>query len=67
MSDSKSPIEKAKEALRPFANVIPSSFFPFSGSDKERYLVVLAPEDEHDFTGEDLRRAREALKALEGE
>lgn len=51
---------RLREALRPFAAIKPCSFYAPDGKELEVYEVVLAVE-RLDFTGEDLRRAREAI------
>ena len=55
-----------REALEPFAKIVPSSFYPADGSEGEKYWVLLHTSDagHSDFTGADLARARAALTAL---
>lgn len=51
---------KLREALAPFARIMPSSFY--SDKDPESYRVVLAVSGgSRDFTRADLLRARAAL------
>ena len=54
-----------REALDPFARIIPSSFYASDGSEGENYFVVLHDNSRHDqpdFSGADLSRARTALQ-----
>jgi len=54
-----------REALDPFARIIPSSFYASDGSEGENYFVVLHDNSRHDqpdFSGADLSRARTALE-----
>jgi hypothetical protein len=59
--------EKLRAALKPFAAIEPSSFYPADGSEAEPYAVVLQEGGIHElsarveFTGADLSRARAAL------
>lgn len=58
----KARIETLEAALRPFAEITPSTLHPDDGREAEPYSIVLAhPKDEGDFTGADLARARAAL------
>lgn len=53
-------IVRLREALAPFARIVPSSFY--SDEDPEFYRVVLAVSGgSHDFTRADILRARAAL------
>lgn len=52
--------ERLKAALKPFAAIAPTSFCTADGNENESYQVI-AFEDRCDFTGADLRRAREAI------
>lgn len=56
-------IERLEGALKPFASIKPSSFFPEDGSEGEGYAAVIADplQDGVDFTGADLAEARAAL------
>lgn len=50
---------RLREALRPFARIKPSSFYPQDGSEAEPYVVVLArPHERPDLYGTHLARAR---------
>lgn len=56
------------KAARMFANLTPSTLYPADGSQNEPYGIYLADQsskDEHDFTGGDLARLREALAAYD--
>lgn len=55
--------DEAREALRPFAAIKPSSFYAPDGSNGEAYRVHLSDDldPSADFTGLDLARARAAL------
>jgi len=55
--------DKLKEALAPFAAIVPSSLYPDDGSENEGYVVILKRDwgNEQVFTGGDLARARAAL------
>jgi hypothetical protein len=57
-------IEVLEKALRPFAEIVPSSFCPADGSEAEPYCVLLAPYAGNpvEFTGADLARARTAIE-----
>ncbi len=54
-----------REALRPFANIVPSTLYPADGSENEGYCVLLAPKHGNpvEYTGRDLARARAAFTA----
>ena len=54
-----------REALEPFARILPSSFYASDGSEGENYFAVLHDNSRHDqpdFSGADLSRARTALQ-----
>ena len=54
-----------REALEPFARILPSSFYASDGSEGENYFAVLHDNSRHDqpdFSGADLSRARTALE-----
>ncbi len=52
-------LQAAEEALRPFAKIVPSSFYPEDGSEAEVYTAVLWDGVAlQDFTGADIARAR---------
>jgi hypothetical protein len=55
-------ILRLRAALRPFANIKPSTLYPDDGSEEETYGVILDCKSiKPDFTGADLARARAAL------
>jgi hypothetical protein len=58
------------EALKPFAEIEPSSLYSDDGSEAEGYVALLRDSTRHlnraDFTGTDLARARQALAAALG-
>jgi hypothetical protein len=59
---ARAEVERLRAALRPFANIRPSTLYPGDGSEKETYVVILdAKSVKSDFTGSDLARARAAL------
>jgi len=58
ISRLRAELDEAREALKPFANIEPSSFYAKSGYEAEGYSVILSAEGRVDFTGVDLARAR---------
>lgn len=57
-------VAELEVALKPFAEITPSSLYPSDGSEGEPYGVYLAvgcPQTDWDFSGRDLARARAAL------
>jgi hypothetical protein len=58
----KNLLNEAIEALKPFADIKPSTFYLADGSEKEGYEVILTRDWNHGdgthFTGTDLARAR---------
>lgn len=60
-------IKALESALRPFARIKPSTFYPEDGSEAEPYCVLIAPPKGNpvEFTGADLARARNALKGTD--
>jgi hypothetical protein len=57
-------IAELAAALKPFANILPSTFFPQDGSEAEEYSAVLhhlSISPKPDFTGTDIGRARAVL------
>lgn len=61
LAASEAEVSRLREALRPFAEITPSSGVAPDGLDNEPYQVFLACRDRFDFTGRDLARARAAL------
>ena len=58
--------EKLREALKPFAAIAPSSFYPADGSEAEEYMVLLRADhgNKAEFTGADLAAARAAISPV---
>jgi hypothetical protein len=62
---AKARVAELEEALKPFAKIKPSSFYPEDGSESEGYGVVLTYHqagEGADFTGKDLANAKAALE-----
>jgi hypothetical protein len=63
--------QELREALKPFAAIVPSSLYPDDGSESEEYFLCCGTADDvgisngPDFTGADLARARAALASQE--
>lgn len=63
-----SQAERLAGALKPFAALVPSSFYPADGSEREGYEIILAGSERpeaHEFTGADIATARKELAAWE--
>jgi len=59
MVGSTDRLREAEGALRPFAKIVPSSFYPEDGSEAEVYTAVIWDGVAlQDFTGADIARAR---------
>lgn len=63
----RSRLDEAREILRPFAEIIPSSLYAEDGSDNEEYVTILREKHGNppEFTGADLARARAFLGKVE--
>lgn len=61
LQSARKEIARLRDALQPFAKIVPSPFYPADGSARETYRVYLTDQEPPDFTGIDLRRARAAL------
>ena len=56
-------VDVMEKALKPFAEIVPSSLYPDDGSEGEEYIVTLRGlySNPLAFTGKDLALARQAL------
>ena len=59
-----SALQEAREALGPFAKIVPSSLFPADGSEGEVYELFLTDDPCAPVSGAELAKAREAYRAL---
>lgn len=59
-----SALQEAREALGPFAKIIPSSLFPEDGSEGEVYELFLTDDPCAPVSGAELAKAREVYRAL---
>lgn len=67
-------VKEMDEALKPFADLIPSTLYAEDGSEHESYTIILFDPKEYnapDFTSDDFARARvvhqKAVEALRGQ
>ena len=59
-----SALQEAREALGPFAKIVPSSLFPADGSEGEVYELFLTDDPCAPVSGAELAKAREVYRAL---